>query len=144
LIVEIDVFHKPLLKMIKFPLLLLRQDDEAICGVPWSVWRWSGSMSRSTRWDRRLLRTPLRFGKPHGFAPCYPHATEEESVVPSRWCRVLLHASRRLKNQVPPRRIVKDGLDDDDTFFLVKRLAVFFHMIAALFSLIKFRVSTCN
>jgi hypothetical protein len=32
--------------------------------------------------------------------------------------------------------IVEDGLDDDDPFFLVKRLVVFFHMIAALFSLI--------
>jgi hypothetical protein len=30
--------------------------------------------------------------------------------------------------------VVEDGLDDDDPFFLVKRLAVFFHMIAALFS----------
>jgi hypothetical protein len=27
-------------------------------------------------------------------------------------------------------------LDDDEPFFLVKRLVVFFHMIAALFSLI--------
>jgi hypothetical protein len=32
--------------------------------------------------------------------------------------------------------VIKDGLDDDDPFFLVKRLVVFFHMIAALFSLI--------
>jgi hypothetical protein len=32
--------------------------------------------------------------------------------------------------------VVKDGLDDDDPFFLVKRLVVFFHMIAALFPLI--------
>jgi hypothetical protein len=32
--------------------------------------------------------------------------------------------------------IVQDGLDDDDPFFLVKRLVVFFHMIAAVFSLI--------
>jgi hypothetical protein len=30
--------------------------------------------------------------------------------------------------------VVEDGLDDDDPFFLVKRLVVFFHMIAALFS----------
>jgi hypothetical protein len=37
--------------------------------------------------------------------------------------------------------VVEDGLDDDDSF-LVKRLVVFFHMIAALFSLLKFRVST--
>jgi hypothetical protein len=40
--------------------------------------------------------------------------------------------------------VVEDGLDDDDPFILVKRLVVFFHMIVALFSLIKFRVSTCS
>jgi hypothetical protein len=41
LIVEIDVCHKPLLKTGEFLLLpLLRQYDEAICGVPRSVWRW--------------------------------------------------------------------------------------------------------
>jgi hypothetical protein len=39
--------------------------------------------------------------------------------------------------------VVKDGLDDDDPFF-VKRLVVLFHTIAALVSLIKFRVSTGN
>jgi hypothetical protein len=38
--------------------------------------------------------------------------------------------------------VVEDGLDDDDPFFWVKRLVVFFHMIAALFSLLKFRVAT--
>jgi hypothetical protein len=32
--------------------------------------------------------------------------------------------------------VVEDGLDDDDLFFLMKRLVVFFHMIVALFSLI--------
>jgi hypothetical protein len=32
--------------------------------------------------------------------------------------------------------VVEDGLEDDDPFFLIKRLVVFFHMIAALFSLI--------
>jgi hypothetical protein len=32
--------------------------------------------------------------------------------------------------------VVEDGLDDDDPFFLVKRLVVLFHMIATLFSLI--------
>jgi hypothetical protein len=32
--------------------------------------------------------------------------------------------------------VVEDGLDDDDPFFLVKRLVVFFYMIATLFSLI--------
>jgi hypothetical protein len=32
--------------------------------------------------------------------------------------------------------VVKDGLEDNDPFFLVKRLVVFFHMIAALSSLI--------
>jgi hypothetical protein len=38
--------------------------------------------------------------------------------------------------------VVEDGLDDDDPFFLVKRLVVFFHMVTTLFSLINFRVST--
>jgi hypothetical protein len=32
--------------------------------------------------------------------------------------------------------VVNDGLDDDDPFFLVKRLVVFFHMFAALSSLV--------
>jgi hypothetical protein len=32
--------------------------------------------------------------------------------------------------------VVEDGLDDDDPFFLVKGLVVFFHMIATLSSLI--------
>jgi hypothetical protein len=40
--------------------------------------------------------------------------------------------------------VVKDGLDDDDPFFLVKKLVVFFHMIAALFSPLKFQVATGN
>jgi hypothetical protein len=30
------------------------------------------------------------------------------------------------------KEVVDDGLDDDDPFFLVKRLVVFFHMVAAL------------
>jgi hypothetical protein len=32
--------------------------------------------------------------------------------------------------------VVEDGLDDDDSLFLVKRLVVFFHIFVALFSLI--------
>jgi hypothetical protein len=32
--------------------------------------------------------------------------------------------------------VVEDGLDDDDPFFLVKRLVVFFHIFVALSSLI--------
>jgi hypothetical protein len=40
--------------------------------------------------------------------------------------------------------VIEDGLDDDDPFFLVKRLVVFFHMIAALFSPLKFWVATGN
>jgi hypothetical protein len=38
--------------------------------------------------------------------------------------------------------VIEDGLDDDDPFFLVKRLVVFFHVIATLFSPLKFRVAT--
>jgi hypothetical protein len=40
--------------------------------------------------------------------------------------------------------VVEDGLDNDDPFFLVKKLVVFFHMIATLFSPLKFRVATGN
>jgi hypothetical protein len=42
LIIEIDICHMPLLKAREFLVLLLRQYDEAICGVPQSVWRWRG------------------------------------------------------------------------------------------------------
>jgi hypothetical protein len=40
--------------------------------------------------------------------------------------------------------VVDDGLDDNDPFFLETKLVVFFHMIAALFSPLKFRVATGN
>jgi hypothetical protein len=40
--------------------------------------------------------------------------------------------------------VVDDGLDDDEPFFLEKRLVVFFHMVAALFSPLKLRVATGN
>jgi hypothetical protein len=40
--------------------------------------------------------------------------------------------------------VVEDGLDDDDPFFLVKRLVVFFHMIVTLFSPLKSQVATGN
>jgi hypothetical protein len=38
--------------------------------------------------------------------------------------------------------VVDDGLDDEELFFLEKRLVVFFHMVAALFLQLKFRVAT--
>jgi hypothetical protein len=41
-----------------------------------------------------------------------------------------------LETECPLEEVVDDGLDDDDPFFLVKRLVVFFHMVAALSSLI--------
>jgi hypothetical protein len=40
--------------------------------------------------------------------------------------------------------VIDDGLDDDGPFFLVNKFVVFFHMIAALFFLLKFRVPTGN
>jgi hypothetical protein len=40
--------------------------------------------------------------------------------------------------------VVDDGLDDDEPFFLEKRLVVFFHMAVALFSPLKLRVATGN
>jgi hypothetical protein len=87
---------------------------------------------------------PLRFGNPYGRAPCCPHATEEESVVPPWWCRIRLHALRRLRNECLLEDVVDDGLDDDEPFFLEKRLVVFFHMVAALFSPLKLWVATGN
>jgi hypothetical protein len=41
LVVEVDVFYKPLLKESELLLLLLRHDDKPL-GIPRSVWRWSG------------------------------------------------------------------------------------------------------
>jgi hypothetical protein len=38
--------------------------------------------------------------------------------------------------------VVDDGLDDDELFFLEKRLVVFFHMFAALSLQLKIRVAT--
>jgi hypothetical protein len=35
-------------------------------------------------------------------------------------------------------------LDDDEPFFLEKRLVFFFHMVAALLSPLKLRVATSN
>jgi hypothetical protein len=40
--------------------------------------------------------------------------------------------------------VVDDGLDEDEPFFLEKRLLVFFHMVAALFSPLKLQVATGN
>jgi hypothetical protein len=40
--------------------------------------------------------------------------------------------------------VVDNGLGDDEPFFLEKRLVVFFHMVAALFSPLKLRVATGN
>jgi hypothetical protein len=40
--------------------------------------------------------------------------------------------------------VVDYGLDDDEPFFLEKRLVVFFHMVSALFSPLKLRVATGN
>jgi hypothetical protein len=40
--------------------------------------------------------------------------------------------------------VVDDGLDDDEPFFLEKRLVVLFHMVVALFSPLKLRVATGN
>jgi hypothetical protein len=50
-------------------------------------------------------------------------------VVPSSMVRGDLETECLLEG------VVEDGLDDNDPFFLVKRLVVPFHMVAALFSL---------
>jgi hypothetical protein len=56
------------------------------------------------RLDGRLLHMSLRSGEPHKRVSCGPHASKEKSVVPPRWCRVLLNTLRRLGNRAPPRR----------------------------------------
>jgi hypothetical protein len=48
------------------------------------------------------------------------------------------------ETECPLKDVIEDGLNDDDPFFLVKRLVVFFHMIATLFSPLEFRVATGN
>jgi hypothetical protein len=111
--------------------LLLRHDDKPI-GIPQSVWRWSRWSCRVARSDGQLLRTSLRFREPHRWASCGPHPTEEKSIITPRWCRVLLHTPRRLGNKCLLKEVVVDHLDDDDRFFLVKRLVAFFHMVTAL------------
>jgi hypothetical protein len=81
----------------------------------------------------RALHTTLWFGEPLRRASCGPHATEEQGVVPPRWCCVLLHAPRRLKTECLLKEHIDEGLDDEDLFFLKKRLVVLFHMVYVLF-----------
>jgi hypothetical protein len=38
------------------------------------------------------------------------------------------------ETECPLEEVIDDSLDNDDPFFLVKRLVVFFHMVAALSS----------
>jgi hypothetical protein len=42
LVIEVDICHKPLLKVSEILLLFLRLDDETILGIPRDIWRWSG------------------------------------------------------------------------------------------------------
>jgi hypothetical protein len=85
-----------------------------------------------------------RFGEPHRRASCGPHPTEEKSSVPPRWFHVLLHAPRRSGTECLLEEVVNDGLDDDDPFFLVKRLVVFFHGCSILLTNIYPGFSTGN
>jgi hypothetical protein len=61
-------------------------------------------LCRVARSDGRFLHISLRSGEPHKRVSCGPHATEEKSVVPPRWCRVLLNTLRTLENRAPPQR----------------------------------------
>jgi hypothetical protein len=60
----------------------------------------------------------------------WPSCHRGEEVVPLRWCRVLLHTPGDSETEYLLEEVVDDGLDDDDPF-LVKRLIVLFHMVAA-------------
>jgi hypothetical protein len=126
LIVEIDVCYKPLLKAREFLLLLLllRLDDEAICGVPRSVWRWSGCTGRSTRWDGRLLRMSLRFGNlmDELLVALMPPRRRVSFLLGSVVSSSMLQGDSETKCLLED--VVEDGLDNDDPFFLVKRLVV--------------------
>jgi hypothetical protein len=39
LVIELDIFHKPLLKASERLLPFLCLDDETILGRPWDIWR---------------------------------------------------------------------------------------------------------
>jgi hypothetical protein len=84
-------------------------------------------MGRSTRWDGQLVALmPLR--------------RRVSLLLGGAMSSSMLRGDSETECLLED--VVKDGLDDDDSFFLVKRHVVFFHMIAALFSPLKFRVST--
>jgi hypothetical protein len=102
-------------------------------------------MDRSTRWDGQLLRTPLRFGKLMDvlLVALMPPRRRVSFLLGGAVSSSMLRGD--LETECVLEDVVEDGLDDnDDPFFLVKRLVDFFHMIATLFSLLKLRVSTGN
>jgi hypothetical protein len=86
-------------------------------------------MGRSTRWDGRLLRAPLRFVNLMDvlLVALMPPRTR----VSFLYCGVVSSSILRGDSETECllKDVVEDGLDDDDPFFLVKRLEVFFHMI---------------
>jgi hypothetical protein len=56
----------------------------------------------------------LRSGEPHKRVSCGPQASEEKSVVPPRWCRVLLILRGYSETERLLEEVVDDGLEDDD------------------------------
>jgi hypothetical protein len=72
----------------------------------------------------------LRFGEPHRRASCGPHATKEKTFLLGG--AVSSSMIRRDSETECLLEEVVDGLDDDDPFFLVKRLVVFFHGCSTL------------
>jgi hypothetical protein len=70
------------------------------------------------------------------------------ALIPPRWRASFLLGGAisvsLLRGDSETECLLEDVVDDDEPFFLEKRLVVFFHMIAALFSLLKLRVATGN
>jgi hypothetical protein len=74
----------------------------------------------------------MRFDEPHKQASCGPHATKEKSVAPPRGAVSSSVLRGDSETECLLEKVVDDSLDDDDPFFLVKRLVAFFHGCSTL------------
>jgi hypothetical protein len=89
-----------------------------------------------TRWDERLLCTSLRFVNliDELLVSLMPPMRRVSFLLGGAVSSSILRGDSETECLLED--VVDDGLDDDDPFFLVKSLVVFFHMFAALSSLI--------
>jgi hypothetical protein len=85
----------------------------------------------------------MRFGESHKRASCGPHPTEEKRfLLGGAMSFSMLRGDSETKCLL--EEVVDAGLDDDDPFFLVKRLVVFFHGCSTLLTNIYPGFSTGN